>query len=325
MRQEQASRHRLAVVGAARRRQGTGPFVARYFAHLGHPPAAVIGRTIESAQAAAKNLAQQFKLPVSAYTDLEQLSAQEKIDILVIASPTPTHLHYLHEAMRRHCHVFCEKPLWWCEDTAVLSGKQVDKETRSLSQGFAANGKKLYLNKQWPFTLQSFWRLYPSLQQEPAAITEFAMQLSPYGHGKTMVIDSAPHLLSMLHALLGDGTIEQLCYLKKTKRHCSLSFIYCHATAQTAVRLSLQQCSDQPRPAAYAINGHWARRCVRIDDYSLSLSNDAHSIPMPDPLLQSVQYFLSTVAQKNERSQLSASNSVLRDMQQLQQLVAAYE
>lgn len=323
MQKTQGRRYRVAIVGASRRRQGTGAFLARHFARLGHPPCAVLGRHEGRTQAAAKDLARQFDAPVSAYTEAGQLRAKEAIDILVIASPAQTHLHYLREAVYGPYHVFCEKPLWWPQETESISSRGLQEKTWALIKKFAACNKRLYLNQQWPFTLDAFWRLYPSLGKGSEAIKEFSMQLSPLSRGKTMLVDASPHLLSMLHALLGDGTIEQLHCLRKNNEQCHLSFVYRHAKAQTRVHLRLQRRSKQPRPAAYAINGRWARRCVRLSDYSLSLSNDEQTVQMPDPLLQSVDYFLSTLPKKDKRGAPNNSDALLRSMQHLYQLLSS--
>ena len=324
MREVRTSRYRLALVGAGRRRQGTGPFLANYLKHLGQPPCAVIGGDPDRAQAAAENLARQFNIQASAHSSLRQLGAQEKVDALVIASPTPTHLHYLNEGIRQSCHVFCEKPLWWPATMETPGADRLKRITQNLLTGFAGNGKTLHLNQQWPFTLETFWRLYPSLSKKPQAIQEFSMKLSPRSQGQTMVLDAAPHLLSMLYALLGEGSIERLSCKKSGDHQCRLSFAYHHQSAQTAVRLKLNRHISQPRPAAYAINGHWVKRCVKLDNYSLSLDNGEQTMPMPDPLKKSLERFLSAL-RKNSGLKSGEARLLLKGMQDLHQLVSAYE
>ena len=205
-----------------------------------------------------------------------------------------------------------------------MDADRLKEISQDLLAGFARNGKTLHLNQQWPFTLETFWRLYPSLSNKPQAIREFAMQLSPYSQGQTMVLDAAPHLLSMLYALLGEGSIERLSCKKNGGHQCQLSFVYHHQAAQTAVRLSLNRHISQPRPAAYAINGHWVKRCVKLDDYSLSLNNGEQTMPMPDPLKKSLNCFLSAL-RKNSGLESGEAKLLLKGMQDLHQLVSAYE
>ena len=323
MQKNQTCSYRLAIVGAARRRQGTGAFLAYHFAQLGHPPCAVVGRTLDSARKAADSLAAQLSKPVAAYASIEQLFKQETIDILVIASPVQTHWHCLETAAQQTCHVFCEKPLWW--PARAMPGDVLYQKTQVLIEQLTAGKRKLYLNMQWPFTLETYRRLYPSVAQEPRAIEELAMRLSPASRGVDMLVDAAPHLLSMLYALLGDGTIEHVRCRQQGDKHCDLSFSYHHAVSRTAVHLTMEQCPEQPRPAAYAINKQWARRCVKLNPYSLALAHDSQTIPMPDPLIQSVECFLLSLKAESQDWGAGNPNTLLRSMQHLHQLVSAYE
>ena len=102
--------YKIGIVGAARRHQGTGPFIAKIFNQLGHNITGVIGTTNESSAQASTQLERQYGIKTQGYTCLENLLSENDIDILVISSPSETHLAYLREALNNQLHVFCEKP-----------------------------------------------------------------------------------------------------------------------------------------------------------------------------------------------------------------------
>ncbi len=85
---------------------GTG-FVARVHAHalreLGVPVVAVCGRSTTAAFAA--------EVGVAAYDDLERLLEAERPDVLHVCTPNALHAEQSLAALRRGCHVVCEKPL----------------------------------------------------------------------------------------------------------------------------------------------------------------------------------------------------------------------
>lgn len=312
--------YRIAVVGARRRRQGTGAFIAARFAELGHDVCAIVGASRDGLAAASGALKRDLGVEVRGYTDVEALFAEQDVNVLVVASPDSTHLEYLEAAVRAGCHVFCEKPLWWSADGVCPAPEAASRKTAALVERFDAARRTLFVNLQWPHTLSAFRTLHPG--SPPAQDVErFEMRLSPESIGAQMVVDAAPHLLSMLHRLLGDGEILNgaACYDGAERDALTLTFDYRHECGDTRVALVLKRFSGQPKPAGYSINGDCAERRVRMPDYLLSLASRDRCIPMDDPLKQSVEAFLNAVRRKspNPKRALAAGMAQLCRLVQL--------
>ena len=317
--------YKIAVVGARRRRQGTGAFIAACFAQLGHEVCAIVGTGDDSIAAAQADLQSKHGIQAKGYTDIATLFNEQDIDVLVIASPDTTHLEYLHAALRAGCHVFCEKPLWWPDDDRCPAPEDAERTATDLVKRFNEKKRVLFVNLQWPHTLSSFQALYPDLSLAAGDIARFAMHLSPESTGTRMVIDAAPHPLSMLHQLVGDGDILNATarYDGATRDALTLSFDYHHPQGGTAVTLTFKRDLQQPKPAGYAINGKSVERRVRMPDYLLSLASSDQNIPIKDPLMQSIEAFMDVVQSKGQSKAPNRAYTIVAGMKQLCQLVKA--
>ena len=313
----------IAIVGARRRRQGTGAFIAAQFARLGHSVCAIVGSDDASLAQAQRELRQHYDIRANTYADVKTLLGEEDIDVLVIASPDHTHLAYLEAAAQADCHVFCEKPLWWPADGVCPTPEHAEKTGNELVGRFDGRQKILHVNLQWPHTLPAFQTLYPAVSLVPDKIRQFAMRLSPQSSGSRMTVDSAPHPFSMLHQLLGMGEITggHAHYDDAAHRALTLEFNYHHTRGDTAVTLTLKQHPEQPRPAGYAINGNTVERHVKLPDYLLSLASQDQSIPIQDPLARSVETFVNAVRLK----QPNRRREIVAGMKHLCQLVCLSE
>jgi hypothetical protein len=265
----------VAVIGARRRRQGIGEHVARYFARHGAHVRAIVGTSPDTVAEAARALAVRHGLHgVRGYTSLEALLEREPLDALAICSPVAAHRAALEAAAARGLHVLCEKPLVFEPeaDMAALA--------RAIAARFRAAGRLLATVTQWPFTLPGFRALHPDA--DLAAPRRFEMRLSPVSLGLDMVVDSLPHPLSMLRALVGPGTARLLSArpLGAAAEAATLAFAY-----------------DQPRPAWYAVDGFRAERLVHLPSYAMELlSPDGRRVAIADPLERLVGDFLARAA-----------------------------
>ncbi len=81
-----------------------------------------------------------------------------------------------------------------------------------------------------------------------------------------MVVDAAPHLLSMLQALLGPGQLQDIDtefqHLPDLGAHAHglISLDYMHDKGETGVTFKLSRCLETSKPAGYAINGAFVER-----------------------------------------------------------------
>ena len=295
--------HRIAIVGARRARQGTGPYLAAAFARLGHDVCGIVGTSRASVAQAQRVLRRDYDIRAAGYTDLAELLGEQNVDVVVIASPHETHLRYLRRGLVAGCHVFCEKPLWFPPLSEIPEDAAgVTREAEHLLESAAAAKLHVGVNLQWPFTLACYRRLHPlpplPMRPEDAArMTSFDMRLSPASRGQAMILDSAPHLISMLQALLGTGEIEnlELRWGDGARSRAEVAFGYRHQAGTTRVRLALVQSTRQPRAAGYAINGNAVERRVAMKNYVLSLAAGDRQITMQDPLTQSARRFIGQI------------------------------
>ncbi|MFQ5937562.1 MAG: Gfo/Idh/MocA family oxidoreductase, partial [Acidiferrobacterales bacterium] len=138
----------MAIVGARRRRQGTGEYIAREFARCGCDIRAIVGTTEQSIELARAALRQRYGIHCRGFTSLAALLDAASIDIVAICSPSYAHRAQLDVAAEAGCHVFCEKPLWW--DDALTShtaaADDVRRHAERLLRRFVQQHRYLGLN-----------------------------------------------------------------------------------------------------------------------------------------------------------------------------------
>ena len=328
-------RLRVGVVGTRTVSQGIGAYVARAFASAGCDVVALVGTSPATVGQARADLARRYGLECAGYLDVGAMLAEQRLDVLAICSPPGAHREALAAALEARVHVLCEKPLWWEADGArALRAAEVEAE--ALVRGFVEQGRLLALNTQWPATLPSFRRLHP--QAEKGGVRSFSMRLSPRGDApgsqpertrrERLVIDAAPHALSLLQALVGHGRVEGASASSPAPTPppggpplaaLDLRFTWRSAALATRVELALRQCPEQPRPAGYAINGAWADREVELPSYAMALVSreaPARRVPLPDPLDAHVADFVAGVAagRRTDVEALVESLAALRDL-----------
>lgn len=286
----------IAVIGARRRRQGLGGFIAQRFAEAGGDVCAVVGTRSETAEEARRSLREQFSIDCRAYTRLEDALERERPDIVAICSPYEVHAAQLEEVARFGAHCLAEKPLVWGPPGDLVP------MAREIVDGFLRRARHLAVVTQWPFTLEDFYRLHPEEQGRP--VERFEMRLSPLAPGSRMVFDAAPHPLSLLHALLGPGTVEDPRARfggGGSAQRLSLELTYRHGAGGAEARIDLEPSEEFPRPASYAINGKLARRRVSLPGYETFFESGGaspRSVSVEDPLGRLVRAFLRDVETK---------------------------
>ena len=271
---------RVALIGARRVRQGLGPYVARHLVALG---AVVPAFLATRAQTIAES---ERALGARGYTDLAALLARERPDALAILSPSETHERYLEAALEARVHVLCEKPLLW-------NGAGLARRAARLAERFAAAGLLLRESCQWPYTLGAYRALHP----EPGPLRSFAMRLSPAAQDpRQMLGDSLSHPLSLLQALTGAAEAHaEGVTLAARPGEVELRFAYRTGAAALACEVRLRSSDRLPREAAYAVNGRWAARQIRLDDYAFTFQDGERSVPVPDPLRALLRDFLAAL------------------------------
>lgn len=292
-----------AIIGPGRSKQGTGPYIARTFQELGVKISGVVSSSLASALSSTKQLKNDYAIDCPPYASLDELLKNQATDIVAICSPSGSHHPYLYTAITAGCHIFCEKPFWWPTE-AVKTPTDVQNiiaETTKLVALSKAQNVVLQLNTQWPFTLPTYYEIFPQQDQILRPIETFEMWLSPQSSDKTMIIDAAPHLLSMLYALVGSGRIQNIksnFQAAQLNKEIKFEFDYLHAFGDTKVALILCSSKTGPKPAAYAINHRRVDRHIELTNYLLSLHSVDKQLPVADPLVCSIKNFLSSIHAK---------------------------
>ena len=289
--------YKVGIVGAARRHQGTGPFIARDLHALGHHISGIVGTSLASVADAVDRLNNQFGIQTQGYESLDALIDRQSIDIVVISSPPDTHLHYLQQAIAHGLHIFCEKPLWWPANSNhdYASYQQQIFELLELAR---QQRSYIHINTQWPYTLRDFHRLHPSALTESGAIEQFAMHLSPQSRGPQMLVDAASHGLSMLYQLVGTGDIADIVVDKSSASvfdQITIQFKYIHRQGTTEVTFGLTNTRETPKPASYQINHLKVDRLVALPDYQIQLQSDRTTLNITDPLTTSIRDFIANI------------------------------
>lgn len=269
---------RVLVVGARRRRQGIGGFVAEKFHRCGAEVCGIVGTSTESAGIAREELLARDVPCGGVYSDLERAIETSGPDIVAICTPHGHHFEALDTVANYSVDCLCEKPLGWDESPEARIAT-----SEAIVSRYAEGGRLLGLVTQWPETLEGYFALYPELRERP--VERFEMLLAPINTGRTMVPDAGPHPISMLQRLLGYGDIEDVRveYSSDRGRESCLDFRYRHERGVTEARLLCITCEHSPRPAGFGLNGKWVRRKIELPAYNFWLEK-AERAPLPEKL-----------------------------------------
>jgi predicted dehydrogenase len=302
--------HRVLIVGARRRKQGLGEFIAQYFHEQGAEICGIVGTSSTSVEEAARHLQQQYGITTQGYTDLATAIEQANPTVVVIASPTGVHRQHLETVAAFGISCLCEKPLFWENDTTCEAD-----EVERLIERFCGEGQLLKLVTQWPETLDEYYSLYPEVKGQP--VEQFDMLLGPASSGINMAIDALPHVLSMVHCLTGVGEVQRVEATHKSHDHLNITFDYQHDKGCVAVAVDLVQSPESPRPAGYAINGHDVRRSIQLPEYQLMFTGESgKQVAVEDPLKKLVRRTLADLESRKptDKKQLIASMIDLKNL-----------
>jgi predicted dehydrogenase len=307
----------VGIVGARRVRQGLGPFVARDLVKLGAKVEAFVTTSADSRDAALEELAGSCGISARGYLTLDEMLANERLDALVILSPSNSHRAYLDAALAAGLPVLCEKPLVWGDE-------DIAGEARRIVTAFASKGLLLWENCQWPYTLPAYEQLFPGSLDRPP--NRFWMSMQPASAGLQALADSLPHPLSLLQTLIpgDDARLEDTRFTSEIQEAgiMNLDFRYCTLDWSTQVRVRLVPSAVSPRAAAYALDDQRADRRVRGDDYRLFLVDEGRrEVALDDPLTQLLAGFVAALTGSGPREQRPG---ITKRMELLGQLVHSY-
>lgn len=293
----------VGIAGARRQREGLGPFVAKFLREEGVKIAGVCGRSMESASLASAELKKSLGIEAPPFPDLPALLRETRPDGVAICTPFEAHEQNLLDAAAGGVSVLCEKPLIWSD------GKDAVKATERVLDRFAAAKRGIVLNAQWPQMMAPFFSLYP--EEEKREPQRFEMHLGPSGVGKTMLLDSMSHPLSLLFHRAGAGRVEEISISYREngeKAEMDLAFAFLHARGSVDCLVHLRTETVRPRKAWFAWNGKRADREIRPANYSFALRGESRVVETEDPMRLQIRDFLQ--AMRGEKP--FASREVLR-------------
>jgi hypothetical protein len=90
-------------------------------------------------------------------------------------------------------------------------------------------------------------------------------------------------------------------------------------------KVRLIQSKTQPREAGFGVNGCWARRLIRMEDYSILFANGPRIVDVPDPLGRLVYAFVQDLSSPSEPHGGSRARQIVQRMELLDTLTTAYE
>ncbi len=309
---------RVGLIGARRRRQGLGPFVARDLVSAGAVVPCFLSSSTETIAAGRAALLEHAGTEAHGYTELHEMVEKERLDAVAILSPSDTHDSYLGAAAKAGLHVLCEKPLLWGEADLLA-------RARARVDSFRSRRLLLAENCQWPYTLDAFRELHPDLRDGPPR--SFQMRLSPTSTGLELVGDCLPHPLSLLQRLAPgeEAAVRAVRYSAHAPdlSHLRVEFEFESNGARIEVELDLQP-SGFPRVASLVVDGRRAERRIRLLDYRMSYADGDRSVPLPDPLPRLVHKFVSDLRGVLDGGTPPDTDPILRRMAMLETLECAY-
>jgi hypothetical protein len=304
----------VGLIGARRRRQGLGPFVARDLAAAGATVTCFLTTSAATRDAAGRALAEAGAHEPRGYLDLAEMLEREPLEAVAVLSPAEHHAAHLEVVARAGVHVLCEKPfVWGVPDLVARTGALVD--------AIEGRGCAVWENCQWPYTLPSLEALHPGALDAPPR--RFEMELQPASRGLQSLADSMPHPLSLLQALAPgpDTRVKDVCFSTRDPQSNTqtVGFRYCSGACEIDAEVRLEQTPDQPRRAAIALDGRRAQRVVSPEDYRLFFADANRSVPLADPLTQLVADFVAALDGARTRGR-----EITQRMQLLADITDAY-
>lgn len=307
----------VAVIGARRVRQGTGPFLALQAARAGANVAGVLGTRPNSARQAVEWL-EERGLRTAAFVDHEHMLEELLPDVVIVASPLGTHRAWLGASLEVGAHVYCEKPM-----IAAPAGVALE-----LLEQYAAANLVLAENCQWPQVMPAFKALHPKV--DLSAVKSFRMLMAPPMRGLTRWHEVLSHPLSLIQEVMpGPADLEDVVYQESGPDAIDtrLRFTYRTMDRALACEVMLEDMDIFPRPAEFAFDDALCRRVVEPSDYAITFvdgSEDCTPVVIPDPMESNLRAFLKRVLHAQEVHSAPLDESLVRRQFLLEHLLERY-
>ena len=310
---------RVAVVGARRTVMGTGGFLARQAHAAGAEIVAIVCSNYDSARAASEELLADGMRP-EVYAEEEDMLAEMNPDVVIIASPTNTHIDWIQQCLDSQAHVFCEKPL------STSGAKHCD----DLIRAFSANELLISENCQWPFTLDAWQALHP--RGNITTARKFSMLLSPKLRGEHRWQEILSHPLSLIQKISpGPAHIEKVAYAEHSSDSLDSALRFEYRTHSRALEceIILEDMGTLPPPAEYSIDDKLCHRIIG-ENYQMQFAAHANepqnAVSIGDPMEQNLRQFLKSVSLIiSSRASAAIDEDLIRRQYLVEALLADYQ
>jgi hypothetical protein len=279
----------LSIIGAGRTRNGIGEFIGKYFHKHGAKVTSVLGTT-EKTSLQASSALKKYGIEAHPYTNFDEMLRGEKLDAVVIASPSYTHYEYLLKSLNSELHVFCEKPFIWddCMD--------IQKKIEYILEKARERKLTIAMNSQWPFSLDDYEKVCGRVKIKET--NHFFIRMSPFSPGKVMIPESVPHPLSILYCRLGAGEIQNLNFESDGEEEMTIRFTYLFGTRTCDVLIKLVHQKTPPREFSFGFNNKIVFRSLDLENYEIYFNYGEKRLRIVDPLELSVKNFMEAVERR---------------------------
>lgn len=196
---------RVAVLGAS----GIGRHHANWWTVEGAEVCAILGSSPESLAKTTEKLHGMFGFAGHVYTDLDELLAAERPDIVDVCTPPELHYRHARTALLAGCDVLCEKPFVY---DASLPMEELLTQARELVDLAAGLGRLFGICTQYVLASEICLQLLREQQKTPLAPLFRGELVSPTrGRAPNPIrtwVDLSPHMLGALHVFAPEGKIR---------------------------------------------------------------------------------------------------------------------
>lgn len=216
-----------------------------------------------------------YKIDVNYYTDLNILLKNETIDLLIICSPTETHLKYIEIGIKNNINIFCEKPFIYNLDSDNLF------ISKNLFQIAKQKNININVNTQWVYGINQIKHLLPY------KLTHISLYMEHYKTSDNIdfYTENISHMNSIIIFLLGNHKPSNII-INSTKYPIVISFLY------NNINIEYKLGHPHNKNIIYKFNTMEFIRYTDIQYNQFFIHNNIN-IPLTDPFSLSIKNFIN--------------------------------
>ena len=256
---------RVAVAGAT----GIGKHHAKWYHRWGCDVVGFLGSSQESCSRTEAALREIFPFAGRGYTSMAALLDSEKPDLVDVCTPNAMHFEHACAALDAGCHVLCEKPLVWEDDSP---GETLLSRARELLQRARAANRVFAVCTQYASALPPYEEIYRAERGKPPAASRFFAEMETVARGRQrdtgeIWIDMGPHPLSMLLAWHPGGeVVPGTLQTSFRDLEARAEFEFTTASGRCRVDISVRDRVEGPPVRRFGVDGFILECTGRADE-----------------------------------------------------------